>query len=46
MLPAGLHGSFTSEYLGPAREESVRAQHYDIREGVSRGGVPVYSAAE
>jgi all-trans-8'-apo-beta-carotenal 15,15'-oxygenase len=36
MLPAGLHGSFTDDYLGPDPEQAYAPRKYDIRAGASR----------
>lgn len=40
---AGLHGSFTTEYLGPQPGTEAQHRQHDIRSGVSRQGKPVYS---
>lgn len=36
MLPAGLHGSWTKEYLGFAPHTSFQPKKYDIRSGASK----------
>lgn len=38
---AGIHGSFTGEYLGPAPE--AKPQSYNISKAVAYDGVPVYA---
>jgi all-trans-8'-apo-beta-carotenal 15,15'-oxygenase len=35
-LPAGLHGSFSTEYMGPKVGEEYPAKLYDIRNGLSK----------
>jgi hypothetical protein len=41
---AGIHGSFTAEYLGPRSDEEGKAATYDISEGVvDEQGQPKYS---
>ncbi len=43
-LGAGIHGSFTAEYLGPRTEEEGKTSTYDIRQGVvDEQGQPKYS---
>ena len=41
---AGIHGSFTGDYLGPKGEDDVASRTYDIRNGVADAqGLPKYS---
>ncbi|CAL8462447.1 g1980 [Coccomyxa elongata] len=43
-IPHGIHGSFTSVYLGPRTEEEGKVSTYDIRLGVvDEQGQPKYS---
>ncbi len=38
---AGIHGSFTEQYLGPA--SGAKPQSYNISKAVAHDGVPVYA---
>ena len=38
---AGIHGSFTEQYLGPAAD--AKAHSYNISNAVAHDGVPVYA---
>ncbi len=38
---AGIHGSFTEQYLGPAAD--AKPQSYNISKAVAHDGVPVYA---
>ena len=41
LLYAGIHGSFTQEYLGASK--TAQQQSYDIRNGVGSGSEPKYA---
>ncbi len=38
---AGIHGSFTEQYLGPTAD--AKPQSYNISKAVALDGVPVYA---
>lgn len=38
---AGIHGSFTEQYLGPTAD--AKPQSYNISKAVAHDGVPVYA---